>query len=106
MTIESTWAWRPHEWGFPVSLSLATLSLATSITAGVIDETAMRVRSDLEALRRRLDEWKRRLFAAAEDYGDGPAKIEFGHHGQRDGKNRNGQSRGMSPAILGRFYRP
>ena len=69
MTIESTWAWRPHEWGFPVSLSLATLSLATSITAGVIDETAMRVRSDLEALRRRLDEWKRCLFAAAEDYG-------------------------------------
>jgi hypothetical protein len=90
MTIESTWAWRPHEWGFPVSLSLATLSLATSITAGVIDETAMRVRSDLEALRRRLDEWKRRLFAAAEDYGglrdygDERAKIEFGHHGQWD----------------------
>jgi hypothetical protein len=31
----------------------------------VIDETAMRVRLDLEALRRRLDEWKRRWFAAA-----------------------------------------
>ena len=102
MTIETTWAWRPHEWGFPVSLSLATLSLATSITAGVIDETAMRERSDLEALRRRLDEWKRRLFAAAEDYGitvTGPPKSNLDITGRGMGRTEIGKVGACHPQF-------